>query len=147
MSAYSTRDIRNVALTGHAGAGKTSLFEALLQAGGAIQTAGAIERGNTVSDFDDQEKERQHSIHSSIASVDVTGCHVNLVDTAGYADFRGETLSALAAVETCAVVVNAANGVEHGTRRMMHYAKERRLARMLVVNRIDMEDIDLAALG
>ena len=146
MSAYSTRDIRNVALTGHAGAGKTSLFEALLRAGGAIQTAGAIERGNTVSDFDDQEKERQHSIHSSIASVDVTGCHVNLVDTAGYADFRGETLSALAAVETCAVVVNAANGIEHGTRRMMHYAKERRLARMLVVNRIDMEDIDFAAL-
>src|SRR5690348_17375700 len=61
MSAYSTVDIRNVALAGHAGAGKTSLLEALLQAGGAIQTAGAIERGNTVSDFDDQEKERQHS--------------------------------------------------------------------------------------
>jgi elongation factor G len=77
--------------------------------------------------------------------VDTAGCHVNLIDTAGYADFRGETLSALAAVETCAVVVNAGNGIEHGTRRLMHYAKQRGLARMLVVNRIDMEDLDLAA--
>ncbi len=144
MSAHTTEDIRNVALAGHAGAGKTTLFEALLQAGGAIPVAGAIERGNTVSDFDDQEKERKHSIHSAIASLDIKGCHINLIDTAGYADFRGQTLAALAAVETCAVVVNASNGVEHGTRRLMHYASERRLARMLVVNRIDMEDLDLA---
>lgn len=146
MSAYTTGDIRNVALAGHAGAGKTSLFEALLHAGGAIQTPGTVDRGNTVSDFDDQEKDRKHSIHSAIASLDTAGCHINLIDTAGYADFRGETLSALAAVETCAVVVNAASGVEHGTRRMMHYAKQRRLARMLVVNRIDMDGLDLTSL-
>jgi elongation factor G len=145
MSAYTTGDIRNVALAGHAGAGKTSLFEALLHAGGAIQTPGAVDRGNTLSDFDDQEKERRHSIHSAIAALETAGCHMNLIDTPGYADFRGETLSALAAVETCAVVVNAANGVEHGTRRMMHYAKQRRLARMLVVNRIDMDGLDLSA--
>jgi elongation factor G len=146
MGAYTTPDIRNVALAGHAGSGKTTLFEALLQAGGAIQTAGTIERGNTVSDFDDQEKERQHSIHATIADVDAGGCHINLIDTAGSADFRGETLAALTAVETCAVVVNASNGIEHGTRRLMHYAKDRRLARMLVINRIDMEDVDCAAL-
>ncbi|TAN03434.1 MAG: elongation factor G [Rhodanobacteraceae bacterium] len=146
MSAYSTVDIRNVALAGHAGAGKTTLFEALLHAGGALQTAGTVERGSTVSDFDEQERERQHSIHASIASLDAAGCHINLIDTAGYADFRGETLSALAAVETCAVVVNATIGIEHGTRRLMHYAKQRGLARMLVINRIDMEDLDLAAL-
>ncbi|MGH8114516.1 MAG: GTP-binding protein, partial [Rhodanobacteraceae bacterium] len=146
MTAYTTGDIRNVALAGHAGAGKTSLFEALLHAGGAIQNPGTIERGNTVSDFDDQEKERRHSIHSTVASLESGGCHINLIDTAGYADFRGQTLSALAAVETCAVVVNATNGIEHGTRRLMHYAKERRLARMLIVNRIDMEDLDLPTL-
>ncbi|HET7593211.1 MAG TPA: elongation factor G [Rhodanobacteraceae bacterium] len=146
MTAYTTGDIRNVALAGHAGAGKTTLMEALLHAGGALQTPGTIERGSTVSDFDDQEKDRRHSIHSAIASVDTAGCHVNLIDTAGYADFRGETLSALAAVETCAVVVNAGNGIEHGTRRLMHYAKQRRLARMLVVNRIDMDGLDLASL-
>ena len=143
--AYSTENIRNVALVGHAGAGKTTLFEALLSAGGAITTAGTVERGGTVSDFDPQEKERKHSIHTAIASLDSGGFHLNLIDTPGYADFRGQTLSALGAVETCAVVVNAANGVEHGTRRMMHYAKERKLARVLVINRIDAEGVDLAA--
>ncbi|MGH8191463.1 MAG: elongation factor G [Rhodanobacteraceae bacterium] len=146
MTAYRTGDIRSVALAGHAGAGKTSLFEALLHAGGAVQTPGTVDRGNTVSDFDDQEKERKHSIHSTIASVDTAGCHVNLIDTAGYADFRGQALCALSAVETCAVVVNASTGIEHGTRRLMHYAKQRRLARMLIVNRIDMEGLDLATL-
>jgi elongation factor G len=146
MHAYTTPDIRNVALAGHAGAGKTSLMEALLVAGGALQAAGSIERGSTVSDFDPQEQARQHSIHSAIASIDSADCHINLIDTAGYADFRGETLSALAAVETCAVVVNAANGIEHGTRRMLHYAKQRHLARMLVINRIDMDGLDLARL-
>ncbi len=144
--AYTTENIRNVALAGHAGAGKTTLFEALLHAGGAIQTAGTVERGSTVSDFDSQERERKHSIHSAIASVDFGDSHINLIDTAGYADFRGQTLSALGAVETVAVVVNAVAGIEYGTRRLMHYAKERQLARVLVVNRIDAEGVDLETL-
>jgi elongation factor G len=143
---HTTERIRNIALAGHAGAGKTTLFEALLHAGGAIQTAGTIERGNTVSDFDAQEKAHGHSIDTAIASIERKDCHVNLLDTAGYADFRGPTLSALGAVETVAVVVNAANGIEHGTRRLMHYAKRRRLARVLVINRIDMDGLDLAGL-
>ncbi|HXS72625.1 MAG TPA: elongation factor G [Rhodanobacteraceae bacterium] len=144
--AWSTENIRNVALAGHAGAGKTTLFEALLHAGGAISSAGTVERGSTVSDFDPQEKERKHSIHTAIASIDFGDCHINLIDTAGYADFRGPTLSGLSAVETCAVVVNATNGIEHGTRRLMHYARQRGLARMLVINRIDMEGVDLESL-
>ena len=78
---YSTEQIRNVALAGHPGAGKTTLFEALLQAGGALQAAGSIERGSTVSDFDPIEKERGHSIDAAIASTDHAGIHVNLVDT------------------------------------------------------------------
>ncbi|HMM65391.1 MAG TPA: elongation factor G [Dokdonella sp.] len=142
---YSTDGIRNIALAGHAGAGKTTLFEALLHAGGTIQTAGTIERGNTFSDFDAMEKERQHSIQATLGSIDRGDCHVNLIDTPGYSDFRGPTISALAAVETCAVVVNAGNGIEHTTRRMMDYARERGLARLLIVNRIDTE-CDLATL-
>ncbi|MDI9240571.1 elongation factor G [Lysobacter sp. LF1] len=136
---YSTQSIRNVALAGHPGAGKTTLFEALLQAGGALQTAGSIERGSTVSDFDAIEKQRGHSIDAAIASIDHAGIHVNLIDTPGYPDFRGPALSALAAVETVLVVVDAASGVEYGTRRMMEYAKGRNLCRAIVINKIDHE--------
>ncbi|HET7268893.1 MAG TPA: elongation factor G [Oleiagrimonas sp.] len=138
--------IRNIALTGHAGAGKTTLFEALLHAGGALPVAGDVEHGNTVSDFDPQEQEHGHSIDTAIAAIERPDSHINLIDTAGYADFRGPTLATLNAVETVAVVVNAANGIERGTRRLMHYAGQRGLARLLVVNRIDMDGLDLATL-
>ncbi|QSX78356.1 elongation factor G [Agrilutibacter solisilvae] len=142
---YSTPTIRNVALAGHPAAGKTTLFEALLQAGGAIQTAGNVERGSTVSDFDPIERQRGHSLDVGIASIDRAAAagqhfHVNLIDTPGYPDFRGPALSALAAVETVAIVVDADNGVEYGTRRMMEYAKARGLCRVLVVNKIDHAD-------
>lgn len=146
---YSTESIRNVALAGHPGAGKTTLFEALLQAGGAVQTAGSIERGSTVSDFDPIEKQRGHSIDAAIASIDHSDAsgrlvHVNLIDTPGYPDFRGPTLSALAAVETALVIVDADRGVEYGTRRMMEHAKTRRLCRAIVVNKIDHENASAA---
>ncbi len=148
---YSTQQIRNVALAGHPGAGKTTLFEALLHAGGAIQTAGTIERGSTVSDHDGIEKERGHSVDAAIASTDHAPAgqppvHVNLIDTPGYPDFRGPTLSALAAVETVAVVVDADTGIGYGTRRMMEYAQARRLCRVLVVNKIDHDGASLGAL-
>jgi elongation factor G len=146
MPAYTTEDIRNIALAGHAGAGKTTLFEALLAAGGTIQVAGSVERGTTLSDFDPMEKARGHSINSTIASIDHGGVHINLIDTPGYPDFRGPTLSALAAVETVVIVVNAATGIEHSVVRMMDYARARRLARMIVVNKIDHEDANLGAL-
>ncbi|TAL84741.1 MAG: elongation factor G [Rhodanobacter sp.] len=141
-----TENIRNIALVGHASAGKTTLFEALLLAGGAIQVPGSIERGSTVSDTDSQEKARSHSIDSCIAHIDQPECRLNLIDTAGYDDFRGGTLAALAAVETVAVVVNAINGIEHSTRRMMAHARSRKLARLLVINKIDFEGADLGAL-
>jgi elongation factor G len=141
---YSTESIRNVALAGHPGAGKTTLFEALLQAGGAVQTAGSIERGTTVSDFDPVEKQRGHSLDAAIASTDHAGIHLNLIDTPGYPDFRGPTLSALAAVETVAVVVDADTGVAYGTRRMMEHAKARGLCRAIVINKIDHEGADAA---
>jgi elongation factor G len=143
---YSTEQIRNVALAGHPGAGKTTLFEALLHAGGAVQTAGTIERGTTVSDFDPLEKERGHSIDAAIASTDHAGIHVNLIDTPGYPDFRGPTLSALAAVETVVVVVDADTGVGYGTRRMMEHAKARNLCRVIVINKIDHPGAKLGAL-
>ena len=145
MSGYSTEQIRNIVLVGHTGAGKTSLFEALLHAGGTIASAGSLERGTTVSDHDPAERERQHSLNSAIASIDYADAHINLIDTPGYPDFRGPALSAFDAVETCVVVVNAALGIEHSTRRLMEYAKGRGKSRMIVVNRIDAEGANLAA--
>lgn len=138
---HSTASIRNVALAGHPAAGKTTLFEALLHAGGTISTAGSVERGNTVSDFDPIEKQRGHSLDLAVASIDHDTrdgpVHVNLIDTPGYPDFRGPALSALAAVETVAIVIDADTGVEYGARRMMEYAKARGLCRVVVVNKID----------
>jgi elongation factor G len=139
---YSTAQIRNVALAGHPGAGKTTLFEALLHAGGALQTAGTVERGNTVSDHNPIERQRGHSIDAAIASVDHAGVHLNLVDLPGYPDFRGPALSALSVVDTALVVVDAAAGVEYGTRRLMERARQRGLCRAIVVNRIDAEGAD-----
>ena len=143
---YSTGQIRNVALAGHSSAGKTTLFEALLHAGGVLQTAGSIERGTTVSDFDPMEKARQHSLNTAIACTDHGGVHVNLIDTPGFPDFRGPTLSAFSAVETVCIVVNASHGIEYGTRRMMETAKSRELCRVIVVNKIDADPGKLGAL-
>ncbi len=151
LRSSSTEHIRTVPLAGHPGAGKTTLFEALLLGGGALQTAGTVERGNTVSDHDPMERSRGHSIDSAIASVDYKGAdgapvHLNLIDTPGYPEFRGAALSAISVVETVAVVVDALAGVEHGTRRLMARAGERRLCRMVVVNKIDQEGADCARL-
>ncbi len=146
MPAYSTPQIRNIALVGHSSVGKTTLFEALMVAGGSLVQAGTVERGNTVSDYDPMERQRRHSLAAAIASIDHGGIHVNLIDTPGYPDFRGPTLSALTAVETCAVVINAATGIDHSALRLMEYAKARRLCRLLVINKIDHSGVALERL-
>ncbi|MGH8534533.1 MAG: elongation factor G, partial [Gammaproteobacteria bacterium] len=143
MAGYTTQDIRNIALVGHAGAGKTTLVEAILERAGAIKTAGAVERGNTVSDYDPLEKAHQHSLHSTVLGFDYQGKHLNLIDTPGYPDFIGRALSVLAAVETAAIIVNAQTGVQMVTQRMMEWARARELDRLIVINHIDAENVDL----
>lgn len=143
---YCMQQIRNVALAGHPGVGKTTLFEALLHAGGALKTAGTIERGTTVSDHDPLEKQRGHSIDSALASIDLPDMRLNLLDTPGYPEFRGATLSALAVVETAIIVIDASRGIEFGTRRILQRANERGLCRAIVANKIDHDDADCAAL-
>ena len=146
MPNYRTEDIRNITLVGHTGSGKTTLVEALLVKSGKIGEAGTIERGTTTTDHDPLEKEFQHSLDSAIASFDFDGIHVNLIDTAGFPDFRGPTLTAMAATETTAVVINAHNGIELSTLRLMRRAKRRRLCRIIVISKIDQAGIDLTQL-
>ena len=134
---YTTADIRNIALVGQAGAGKTLLTEALLAQSGAIRSMGSLARGTTVCDFDPQEKSQQHSLDAAICGFETQGRRVNMIDTPGYPDFLGRSLVALEAVETAVIVVSAVNGVEPMTRRMMDFAKARGLCRVIVVNKID----------
>jgi elongation factor G len=143
---YATTDIRNIALVGHAAAGKTTLAEALLLAAGRIGSAGDVDRGNTVCDFDPQEKDKGHSLDAALVSFDWDGCHVNLLDTPGAPDFLGKAVAVLPAVETAALVVNARAGLEPVSLRMMTRAAERGLCRLIIVNRIDAEDSDLPAI-
>jgi len=146
MSSYSVEQIRTVALVGHGDSGKTLLAEALLQHSGAIPSMGSLERGDTLCDSDPLEREYHHSLSAALAHFEHEGAQVRLLDTPGYPDFIGHALPALAAVETALVVVNAQNGIELSTRRMMDWAGERGLCRMLVVNKIDAERIDLPGL-
>jgi len=146
MPNYTTEDIRNIALVGHTGSGKTTLAEALLAKAGAIGEPGTIERGSTVTDHDPLEHKYQHSLDSAVASLDFEGIHVNLIDTPGFPDFRGPTLAGMAAAETSAIVINAQNGIELSTRRLMRRAKNRRLCRMIIINRMDADNVDLAGL-
>ena len=134
---YSTADIRNIALVGQAGAGKTLLAEALLAQAGAIKARGSLARGTTVCDFDPQEKALLHSLDAAICGFETQGKRVNVIDTPGYPDFLGRSLCALEAVETAVIVVSAVNGVEAMTQRMMDFAKARGLCRLIVVNKID----------
>ncbi len=143
--AYTTEDIRNIVLLGQAGAGKTTLSEALLFTSGAISSKGEVSRKSTVSDQDVLEKQHQRSLSSSILSFDRDSIHFNVIDTPGYSDFVGTALSALTAVETAVIVINAQNGVETMTRRYMEWAKESNACIAIVINKIDSVDIDLGA--
>jgi elongation factor G len=138
--------IRTLALVGPAAAGKTSLAEALLVASGAIVTPGSLERGTMVSDFDPLERRMQHSLNSSVLHLPRGETRVHFIDTPGAPDFLGQSLPALEAVETAAVVINAAIGVEPMAVRMMQWAKDRDRDRLIVVNRIDAQGANLPAL-
>lgn len=146
MAGHDTAAIRNVALLGHSGSGKTSLMDMLLAKAGSIGEPGSLDRGTTVGDFDPLEKAYQHSLDSAIASLEFEGVHVNLLDTPGDPDFRGPALAAMGAAETAAIVVNAAHGIEMSTRRLMRRARKRKLCRILVINRMDAEGADLEQL-
>ncbi|QTN27929.1 elongation factor G [Rhodoferax sp. AJA081-3] len=138
--------IRTVALVGHGAAGKTTLAESLLAATGTITSRGTVEKGSTTCDFDPMEKEFGHSLQSAVVSIPWDGATIHLIDTPGFPDFAGHAIAALAGVDTALVVINAQTGIELATERMFHLAGERGLCRMLVINKIDADNVDLPAL-
>ncbi len=146
MAASKPADIRNIALLGHGGAGKTSLAESILHAAKATGRLGSVDDGTSTLDYSDIEKERKHSVDPSAAHVEHLGMEVNLIDTPGYPDFIGGAICAMAGADVGVLVVSAAAGIEVNTRRLFTAAKDRGLAMAVVINKIDAENVDLAAL-
>jgi elongation factor G len=134
--------IRNVALIGHRGAGKTSLHEAILFEAGVVNRLGRVEEGTTVSDFESDEQEREMSIGASVASFEYDGRKINLIDTPGEPSFIADTIASLRVVDAGVVVVNAVMGVEVHTERLWQRADREGLARLVFVNMLDRERAD-----
>ncbi|HOE41195.1 MAG TPA: elongation factor G [Rhodoferax sp.] len=146
MSLNMSEKIRTVALVGHGAVGKTTLVESLLAATGAIASRGSVEKGNTVCDFDPVEKQLGFSLQSSLVSLSTADTLIHLIDTPGYPDFAGQAIGALAAVDTALIVISAQTGIELTAERMFALASERGLCRMIVINKIDADNIDLGRL-
>ena len=140
MKDYAAKDIRNFAIVGHGATGKTILSESMLSNGGEINRIGSIEGGSTISDYHHDEHQRQISIHSSPLHLEWMDTKFNLIDTPGYLDFIGESISSLAVVDLAVVVVHAVNGIEVGTEQVWNYANDYGLPKMIVVNGLDREN-------
>src|ERR671925_2368959 len=142
MPAFDPGKIRNVAVVGHRGTGKTSLVEAMLFESGAVNRLGTVEAGNTVADWDEEEQRRQMSPAAAIAHAEWQGRKINLIDTPGDAGFQGDAIAALRIVEGALFVVSAVMGVEVQTSRHWVRAEEADLSRVVFVNMLDRERAD-----
>ncbi len=140
MKVYTAEHIRNVALISHVGAGKTSLVDAALYDSGAVTRQGKVDEGNSVADYDPDELKRSMTLHAKVLPVEWKNTKINFIDTPGYADFAGEVEAALRVADGVLVVVTADKGVEVGTELTWQYADERKLPRMVLVNKLDREN-------
>ncbi|AQT68631.1 Elongation factor G [Anaerohalosphaera lusitana] len=140
------QDIRNIVFVGHGGAGKTTLVEAILNKTDMTNRLGTVEEKNTVSDFDEEEKERGNSIQSAITFAEHEGVHYNIIDTPGYPEFIGPALQSIPAAEAAVVVVSAAAGIEVNTRKLFRAAENMGKPRIIVINKMDSDTADLSEL-
>ena len=129
-------NIRNVCIIGHNKTGKTTLTEALLYMSGMIEKMGSVEGKDTVSDFDEDEKNRGVSIASAIAYMEYRGIKINIIDTPGLADFVGEVLPALRVTESAIVLVDSEEGIQMETHKIWHYADEYGVSKIVFINKI-----------
>jgi elongation factor G len=145
MKEYTTDKLRNVVLVGHQSAGKTTLVEAMLFNTGAISRMGRIEEKNTVSDWDDEEKERGLSLATSLIPLEFQDCKINLLDTPGYTDFQGDIKNAIRVADSVFVVVDAVSGVEVGTELAWRYAEVYQQPIIAVINKMDRENANFSS--
>ncbi|WP_061995562.1 elongation factor G [Clostridium sp. ATCC 25772] len=140
MKQYKVNNLRNIGIVGHSDSGKTSLMEALLYYTGSTDRLGRIEEGNTISDFDVEEKRRKVSISTAVSFCEWENVKLNLVDTPGYFDFIGEMIEGLNAVDLAMVVVCAVSGIQVGTEKAYEYAKEKKIPKAFFINKLDREN-------
>jgi len=142
LKEYKSKNIRNIVLVGHGGAGKTSLVEAMLFTAGVTTRMGKVEDGNTVSDFKPEEIERQISTSAALMNLEWQQNKINIIDTPGYADFIGEVLSGLSVADTAVLVLKAVEGIEVGSEKVWRLINQNELPRMIVINKCDNERSD-----
>ena len=142
MKAYSAKDIRNIVLAGHGGRGKTTLAEAMLYISGASDRLGKVVDGNTVMDFDAEEKKRKVSVASAVANLEWNNKKINIIDTPGLFDFEGGRSEGIRAAEAAIVVLSASHGVDVGAEKALRVAGRRGLSKFIAVSKCDGEDRD-----
>ncbi len=146
MTRHKVEDIRNIALCGHGGAGKTTLADKMLTVTRTVTRPASVDDGTSVCDFDEVAKAHHYSIESAVVHFEYAGKHFNVIDTPGYPDFIGQAIGALRAVETAAIIINAHAGIEVNTRRMFHEAGKAGCGRVIVINKMDSDNIEFAEL-
>jgi elongation factor G len=146
MAKYNVEDIRNIAFCGHGSSGKTTLVDTLLVRTKAVDHPASVDNGTSICDFDEEEKAHKHTIEAKVVHFDYGGKHFQVIDTPGYPDFIGQTLEALRGVDTAAIVINAHSGIEVNTRRVFEEAGKEGLGRILIIDKMDSENIDFPGL-
>ncbi len=146
MAKANIHDIRNLVVCGHGGCGKTTLVDHLLTRTGAVNAHPSVDEGTSICDFDPEEKHHKYTIEAKVVHFEHGGRHFQLLDTPGYPDFIGQTIGAMQGVDMAAIVVNAQAGIEVNTRRVFAEAGKAGLGRMIVINKMDAENIDFPAL-
>jgi elongation factor G len=146
MAKYETKDIRNIVLVGHNSSGKTTLAEAMLFKTKATNRLGSVDDGTSTFDYEPEEKERKNSIDLAVASVNVQGREINILDAPGYPDFIGEAVCGLNAAETAVVCINAVDGIRVNTRKMWDLAQKLGVARIVSINKMDQDNVKYAEL-
>jgi elongation factor G len=146
MAQYDITKIWNIALCGHGSVGKTTLLDRLLNFTGAVNRPASVDDGTSICDFDEEEKSHRYTIEAKVTFFDHEGIHYHVIDTPGYRDFIGQVIGALRAVDLVAIVINAQSGVEVNTRRVFQEAEKVGLPRMIILNKLDAENIDFEGL-